>query len=101
MAATLLAQISADVDGHYALGPTFAETVTGPSGDIAAIFSNEPQLSDAGGYVSASSSVPMLRTRNGDAMAKGAAVTIRGASYIVVEVMPDGFDETKHRLQKA
>lgn len=98
---TLLEQISADLAGKYDLTHSFAESVTGPSGALAGIFSNEYLQADAGGFVGASSSVPTLRTRDADAMAKGAAVTIRSASYVVVEVQPNGYGETIHRLQKA
>ena len=101
MAATLLEQISADLAGKYDAMFGFAETVTGPSGNFLAIFSNEYFQADAGGYVGASSSSPVLRSRDADAMTRGAAVTIRTAPYVVVEVMPNGYGETIHRLQKA
>lgn len=42
----------------------------------------------------------MLKTLNANAMAKGSVVTIRSVAYVVVEVMPSGYGETSHRLQK-
>ena len=101
MASTLLAQIDEDLGGKYNATYGFAESVTGPSGALLGIFSNEYLQADAGGFVSASSSVPTLRTQDANAMSKGAAVTIRSASYVVVEVQPNGYGETIHRLQKA
>lgn len=101
MAATLLEQISEDLAGKYNATFGFAETVTGPAGAFLGIFSNEYLQADAGGFVGASSSAPLLRARDADAMAKGAAVTIRSAAYVVVEVQPNGYGETLHRLQKA
>jgi hypothetical protein len=96
---TLLQQISADLATYYDASRTFAESVTGPSGVLLGIFSREYLQADAGGFVPASSSAPVLRTRDADAMAKGANVTIRGTTYVVVEVQPNGYDETIHRLQ--
>jgi hypothetical protein len=101
MAATLLEQITEDLGSKYDATFGFAESVTGPSGAFLGIFSNEYFQSDAGGYVGASSSVPFLRSRDANAMAKGATVTIRSASYVVVEVLPNGYGETIHRLQKS
>lgn len=98
---TLLQQITADLAGKYDLTYSFAESVTGPAGVFAAIFSNEYRESDAGGFTGASSSNPVLRSRDANAMSKGAAVTIRSASYVVVEVQPNGYGETVHRLQKS
>jgi hypothetical protein len=100
MAATLLEQITADLDGKYDATFGFAESVTGPAGAFLGIFSNE-YLEAAGGFVGASSSAPVLRSRNADALAKGAAVTIRSVGYVVVEVQPNGYGETLHRLQKS
>lgn len=101
MAATLLAQVNEDLDGKYSTTFGFAETVTNASGNVSGVFSNTYREMDAGGYVNASSSMPMLRLRDADAMARGAAVTIRSLSYVVVEVQPNGYGETLHRLQKS
>lgn len=77
----------------------FAETVTGPSGDFAGVFSREYYQADAGGTVPVSSSTPLLRCRDADALTKGQAVTVRGDAFTVVEVMPSGYGETIMRLQ--
>lgn len=98
---TLLEQISADLAGKYDLTHSFAESVTGPSGVLSAIFSNEYLQADAGGYVAASSSTPTLRVRDADALAKGDSVTVRGQEYQVVEIQPNGYGETLLRLQKS
>lgn len=83
----------------YDIATTFAETVTGPAGPFPAVFSAEYRQADAGGYVSVVGSAPELRTQTIHALAKGATVTVRGKAYVVVEVRPDGFGETVHRLQ--
>lgn len=101
MAASLLEQIDDDVDGQYDPVFGFAESVTGPSGAILGIFDNEYYQSDAGGSVLLSSALPVLRTRDADAVAQGGAITIRGVDYVVAEVKPNGFGETIHRLQLA
>lgn len=100
MAETLLAQHLEDVGNKYDLTFGFAEEVTGPSGVVPGVFSNEYYQADAGGSVPSSSSSPMLKTLNANAMAKGSVVTIRSVAYVVVEVMPSGYGETSHRLQK-
>jgi hypothetical protein len=100
VATTLLEQITADLSGKYDATFGFAESVTGPSGAFLGIFSNEYFQSDAGGYVGASSATPFLRSRDADALAKGNAVTVRSVAYYVVEVQPNGYGETIHRLQK-
>lgn len=101
MPATLLAQITADLGAKYDAVFGFAESVTGPSGALLGVFSNEYYQADAGGFVGASSTTPVLRTRDADAMAKGSSVTVRAVAYVVAEVMPNGYGETLHRLQKA
>ncbi len=101
MAATLLEQVSADLDTKYDLVFGFAEIVTGPEGELRAIFSNEYIEADGGGFVGASSSVPTLRVRDADALAKGDSVTVRAVEYHVVEIRPNGYGETFLRLQKA
>jgi len=83
----------------YDIETTFAETVTGPAGDFPAVFSNEYRQADAGGFVSVVGSAPTLRCQDAHALAKGASVTVRGKAYVVVEVRPDGYGETVHRLQ--
>ena len=98
---TLLEQITADLAGHYDPARTFAESVTGPDGAFYAIFGNEYRESDAGGYVTVSSSAPTLRCRDADALSKGDSVTVRSQEYQVVEIRPDGYGETILRLQKA
>ena len=100
MAATLLEQIGEDLDGKYDAVFGFAESVTGPSGVMLGIFSNEYYQAE-GGSVMVSSSYPVLRTRDADAMDQGDAVTIRSVSFVVVEVKPNGYGETIHRLQAA
>ena len=101
MAATLLAQISADLAGKYDATFGFAESVTGPTGVFLGIFSNEYLQADAGGFVGVSSSSPLLRCRDADALSKGDFVTVRTQQYHVVEIRPDGYGETFLRLQKA
>jgi hypothetical protein len=91
--------IAADVVALYDTATTFAETVTGPAGEVAGIFSAEYRELDAGGYVVSAASEPMLRTQDGDAMETGDVVVIRGSAYQVVEVRPGGYGETVHRLQ--
>lgn len=101
MTRTVLEQISADVGAMYDITSTFAETVTGPSGDFPAVFDNGYEPRDAGGYAQASSRTPELRCLDANALTKGQAVTVRGTAYVVVEVKPDGYGETRLRLQKA
>jgi len=101
VATTLLGQIGEDLGGKYDATFGFAESVTGPSGAFLAIFSNEYYQSDAGGYVGASSSTPVLRCRDADSVAKGGAITVRTVSYVVAEVQPNGYGETLLRLQKS
>ncbi len=98
---TLLQQISADLDSLYDATFGFAESVTGPSGAFLAVFGNEYYQGDAGGSVIVSSSIPVMRCRDADALDQGDTVTIRTVAYVVAEVKPDGFGETIHRLQVA
>lgn len=79
----------------------YAESVTGPSGAILGIFGNEYYQGDAGGSVVVSAALPVLRTRDADALDQGDAVTIRSVNYLVSEVKTDGFGETIHRLRLA
>lgn len=101
MPATLREVISGDLTWKYDTTYGFAEDVTGPVGTIAGIFSNEYYQAGAGGEVIASSALPVLRTRTADAMAQGAAVTVRSVGYLVSEAKPDGYGETIHRLRLA
>jgi hypothetical protein len=98
---TLLASIADDLAWKYNATYGFAETVTGPAGDVLGIFSNEYYQADAGGSVIASSALPVVRTRDADAMEQGDSVTIRTIAYVVAEAKPDGYGETIHRLQVA
>lgn len=98
---TLLEQISADLDSLYDATFGFAESVTGPSGAFLAVFSNEYYQGDAGGSVVISTSLPVMRCRDADALDQGDTVTIRAVSYVVAEAKPDGYGETIHRLQAA
>lgn len=100
MATTLLGQISEDVSSQYDPTFTFAESVTGPAGVFLAIFTQEYYQSDAGGFTVGSSSTPMLRCRDADALAKSDTVQVRTIDYAVVEVKPDGYGETILRLQR-
>lgn len=95
---TLLAQIADDLGGIYDAVHGFAEVCASGGSDFLGVFSRGYFDADVGGTVSGMSSVPLLRTRDADAIAKGASVTIRGVAYTVVEVMPDGYGETIHRL---
>lgn len=100
MATTLLGQAAEDIGNKYDSVFGFAEGVTGPAGGFLAVFSNEYERV-AGEFVDSSASAPFLRCRDADAMAKGAAVTVRTVAYVVVEVQPNGRGETIHRLQRA
>lgn len=99
MADTLLEQIDDDLDGKYDATFGFAESVTGPSGALLGIFSSGYYQTE-GGTVIVSSSQPELRTRDANAMAQGATVTIRSVAYTVIEVQPNGYGETIHRLHR-
>lgn len=101
MAATLLEQIDEDLAFKYDATFGFAESVTGPAGVFLGIFSNEYYQSDAGGSVIASSALPVLRSRDADALTQGQQVTIRSVAYLVSEVKPNGYGETLHRLRLA
>lgn len=86
---------------YYDTEGGFAESVTGPSGAIVGIFTDEYLELDADGSVIATGSAPTLRTLEADAIAAGATVTIRAVDYTVIEVMPNGYGETIHRLREA
>lgn len=100
--ATVLEDIATDLDDLYDLDFGFAIEVTGPGGDIVALFSNEYLEADAGASIGVRSALPELRTRDADAIAEGATVTIPkgGTDYVVTEPQPDGYGETIHRLRK-
>lgn len=100
MPATLREVISTDLAWKYDTTYGFAEDVTGPSGTIQGVFSNEYYQAD-GASVYASSALPTLRTRDAQALAQGATVTIRSVNYLVSEAKPDGYGETIHRLRLA
>lgn len=96
--ATLRELISTDLATVYDESLGFAQSVTGPGGAFLALFSNEYYQSDAGSVV-VSTSVPVLRCRDADALDQGDTVTVGVVAYVVVEVKPDGYGETIHRLQ--
>ena len=95
---TVLEDTATDLAILYDVDFGFAETVTGPGGAIIGIFDNAYYLAD-GAEIGVRSAVPMLRTRDADAMAEGDTVTIRTIAYTVTEPQPDGYGETIHLLR--
>jgi hypothetical protein len=98
---TVLEDILADLDYLYDVEFGFAEVIAATGGDFVGIFDNEYLLADSGSTIAARSAVPVMRTRDADARAEGAVVTIRGTGYTVSEPMPDGYGETTHKLRTA
>lgn len=96
---TVLQDITADLDIIYDADFGFCESVTGPSGVFLGVFDEAYYLAEPGTSIGVRSSVPVLRSRDADALAEGDAVTIRGTSYTVTEPQPDSFGETIHLLR--
>ena len=96
---TVLQDIAADLDIIYDVDFGFCQTVTGPSGDFLGVFDNEYYFADAGTN-GVRSAVPVLRSRDADALDEGDSVTIGGVAYTVTVPEPDGYGETIHRLRK-
>jgi hypothetical protein len=96
---TVLEDIEADLAIVYDADFGFVESVTGPGGAILGVFDNAYFLAE-GATIGVRSTTPALRTRDADAMAEGAPVTIRSNDYTVTEPQPDGFGETIHLLRR-
>lgn len=101
MPTTLLGHIAADLDWMYDVTYGHAKTVTGPAGAIAALVGADFYAADPGATLTVASSQPTLRTREADAIARGATVTIDTIAYVVIERRPNGYGEVIHALQAA
>lgn len=101
---SLLGIIDSDVTGSRVFYDTvagFAETITTTGGSFSGIFDNEFEAIDAEGQIVVNGSLPRVWCRSTDAPGRNAALTIRGANYVVIDEQPNDTAETLLILREA
>ncbi|RMF84577.1 MAG: hypothetical protein D6744_02850 [Planctomycetota bacterium] len=98
--ATLLQVAAADIAAMYDTAAGHAETVTGPSGSIKAVWTADYYRPDLGDGPPIDASQPLMRTQAADALAVGDQVTRNAVTYKVASVQADGFGEVVHVMRK-